>query len=191
MNNSAKEWSDIIGYEGRYEIRTTDTVPYAEVRNKITQKNKTISLYGHKGREYFAVFLYGNINGKIKGMHKTIHRLVAIQYIPNPYGKKVVNHKNGIKSDNRIRNLEWTSAYENYLHAKNNNLLDESEFKTGENNHGYKGAIEIYKDGKLIQTLKGMTALENFGLSSSKVYDCLRGQRKSHKGYIFKRVQII
>lgn len=186
--HNPEEWSDIIGYEGRYQIRTTDQMPYAEIRNKITQKIKISSLYGHKGREYFAVYLYSNINGKIKGKHKTIHRLVAIQYIPNPEGKEVVNHKNGIKADNRICNLEWNTPYENYQHAKNNNLLAESEFKNAENHPGFKGAIEIYKDDKYIQTLKGSNALKNFGLRHSKVYDCLCGTRKSHKGYTFKRI---
>ena len=186
--HNPKEWSDIIGYEDRYQIRIIDKIPYAEIRNKITQKIKISHLYGHKGRQYFAVFLYNGIKGKIKGKHKTIHRLVAIQYIPNPEGKAVVNHKNGIKIDNRICNLEWNTPDENYQHAKTNNLLAESEFKNAENNPGFKGAIEIYKDGEYIQTLKGANALKNMGFNSSHVYDCLNGVRKSHRGHTFKRI---
>lgn len=183
-----KEWSDIIGYEDRYQIRIIDKIPYAEIRNKITEKIKISRLYGHKGRQYFAVFLYNDINGKIKGKTKTIHRLVAIQYIPNPEGKEVVNHKNGIKIDNRICNLEWNTSDENYQHAKSNGLLAESEFKSGKNHPNFKGSIEIYKDGEYIQTLKGAKALKNSGFNSSRVYDCLRGIYKSHRGHTFKRI---
>lgn len=46
-----------------------------------------------------------------------IHRLVALHYLPNPYQHPVVNHLNGVKTDNRASNLEWCSHQENAHHA--------------------------------------------------------------------------
>lgn len=54
------------------------------------------------------------------GNRHLIHRLVAEMFIPNPEHLATVNHKNGNGLDNRVENLEWMSARDNCLHAKNN-----------------------------------------------------------------------
>ena len=109
--HNPKEWSDIEGHKGRYEIRMIDESPYVEVRSKT--KLKILKPYLDAG--YLCFSLY-RINGK-KCNRTPLHRIVAKQYIPNPQNKETVNHKNGIKTDNRIQNLEWNTSEENYKHA--------------------------------------------------------------------------
>jgi hypothetical protein len=69
-------------------------------------------------RGYERVALY--INGKAKNYR--VHRLVAEAYIPNLDNKPQVNHKNGVKTDNRVENLEWCTNAENQQHAWDNGL---------------------------------------------------------------------
>jgi len=72
-----------------------------------------------------------------------VHRLVAMEYIPNPLNLPQVNHKNGIKTDNHIENLEWCSAQENITLAIKTGLT----VNYGENNSNHiltnKQVLEI------------------------------------------------
>lgn len=81
-----------------------------------------------KGRGYHQIDLYKNRIVKQIG----IHRLVAQAFIPNPNNKPQVNHKDGIKINNHVSNLEWVSASENIQHAILNNLRDTPK---GENHY--------------------------------------------------------
>lgn len=57
-----------------------------------------------------------SVNGKVKRV--SLHRLVAIYFIPNPENKPQVNHKDGDKDNNNDWNLEWVTAAENLKHAR-------------------------------------------------------------------------
>lgn len=71
-------------------------------------------------------YSYPFVNLSSNGVRRTItnHRLVGLAFIPNPESLRDINHKNGIKQDNRVENLEWVSHSDNLKHAIANNLRD-------------------------------------------------------------------
>lgn len=56
-----------------------------------------------------------------KQTSKTVHRIIAETWIPNPYNLPYVNHINGNRSDNRVTNLEWASVSANNMNINKNN----------------------------------------------------------------------
>jgi hypothetical protein len=68
----------------------------------------------------------GYLMVNIKDLQKTksVHRLVADAFIPNVDNKPQINHINGIKSDNKVSNLEWVTNEENFNHALANGLRE-------------------------------------------------------------------
>lgn len=119
---------------------------------------------------------YEKITLTIDGVQiqKLIHRIVAELFIPKIKGKNQVNHKNGIKSDNRVENLEWCNNSENQIHAHlnglkpNGNTLWNGKFSKED----LKKITELDKSG-----LKRYLIAKEMKCSKSTISDILNGKR--------------
>ena len=128
MENLENEiWKDIVGYEGLFKVSSIGRVKGINRLVYVTKENgnhhyrlvkeriKTMSI-GNSG------YLYVKINNIEKRLFIS-HRLVAQAFIPNPENLPCINHKNGIKTDNRVENLEWISYKNNSRHAIDTGLF--------------------------------------------------------------------
>lgn len=102
-----EEWKPVVGYEGLYEVSSLGRVRSLDryVKNNYSywlRKGKVLSPEKNKDG-YLLVSLC--CNGK--RYLRTVHRLVAEAFIPNPDNLPEVNHINEDKSNNRVENLEW------------------------------------------------------------------------------------
>ena len=128
----------------------------------------------------------------LDGSQKTIrvHQLVAKTFIPNPENKPQINHKDGNKENNCISNLEWVTNAENIRHAYAMNLNPGSRYwegKRGKLHPNSKPVVMCDKEGNVIKRFESiMLAAEDVGVSFSHIAACVRGERKTCGGYIWK-----
>ena len=121
---------DIDNFRRKYAITANGEVwSYPKQRGRFIQRGKYLKQIIKK-HGYLTVCLAKNK----KHFYPTVHRLIATAFISNPTHLPQVNHKNGIKTDNRIENLEWCSPQSNIKHAFLNGLIisprGEKHYKT-------------------------------------------------------------
>lgn len=113
-----EEWKNLNSYEDTYEISS-----FGRLRSKTRKvkrgnhemiKNSKILSLNNNGTGYLQVHLYRD--GKREVV--TIHRLVALHFIPNDDPNKIeINHIDEDKSNNRVSNLEWCTKEYNANHG--------------------------------------------------------------------------
>ncbi|NCD07360.1 MAG: endonuclease [Spirochaetia bacterium] len=176
-------WKDIKGYEGLYQISNLGNVKslsrtIINYRGSYTSKEiimKTYFLGGYKR--------IGLLNNKIV-KRILIHRLVAEAFIPNPKNKRDINHINGIKSDNRVENLEWNTRSENVKHAYNIGLNPKLY---GKNNKHSKIVLQYSLENIFIKKYYSITeAGKENNICRTDISSVCSGRLKTAGGYKWK-----
>lgn len=180
----------IKGWEGLYEIdklgnvfSLPKTITYVDGRTFTYKYRSRKSVLSGPG--YFMILLS---NGGVQ-KYVYVHRLLALTFLGDPVGNRNhVNHKNGIKTDNRLENLEWVTRSENMQHRYD--VLKNKPAalgKLGALNCGSKAIIGTSMDGQ--GTTIEFAALQEAarsGFSAGNICMCISGQRKYHKGFTWR-----
>lgn len=148
-------WRDICGYNGKYqESNYGRTKSFCQGRVMILKPKI-------KDDGYLFVNLFKD--GKQKNFY--VHRLVALCFIPNPLGKPQVNHKDGIKFNCHVSNLEWVTHKENMSHAATTSLMENSEMRF--NAKLTNEQVMYIRDNP--EKLNCEQLAEKFGINGSKI----------------------
>lgn len=172
---SEEIWKDVVGFEGYYKVSNLGRVKsvdrYVNYKKgyslKALKKGQLLSpKISNKGYLHLTLMKDG------KNYYRSVHRIVAEAFIPNPKNLPFINHINENKVDDRVENLEWcTAKYNTEVY--------------------YKSRINVYQydlEGKLIKIWHSITeAAENINGDKTGIQHSCRTKRglKSYKGFIW------
>lgn len=178
-----ENWKDIENYKGLYQV--SDCGRIKSVERDVYHPNGTINRHIEEKILVPALNSTGYLNVVLckNGKRKTmkVHRLVAEAFIPNPENKPQVNHKNEIKIDNFVENLEWCdSKYNNSYGTKiERGIKNHRSYKLGDNpNAKPVFCVELNKKFDCAKS-----AEEELGILGSCVGKVCRGKQNTAGGF--------
>ena len=174
-------WKDIEGYEGIYEV--SDLGRVRSLPRMLTDSKgrrhpvpmKILKMHDRKG--YDSVTLQDMGRKTIM----SVHRLVAMAFIPNPDNLPVINHRDENPKNNQVSNLEWCDISYNTRYGTG---VERAQAK-----HVYhrKAVEQLTKDGQHVATFKGVKeAARATGADASVIVKVCKGRNETAGGYRWK-----
>lgn len=162
-------WKDIEGYEN-YQVSNMGRIKSLNYNH--TGEEKILKSYKMKGYLVICLFKHG------KSKWSTVHRLVAQAFIDNPNNLSQINHKNEIKDDNRVENLEWCDRKYNINYGTCIQRRKEKQSKI---------VYQYTLKGKLVREWPSTMEVEReLGYLQSNISKCCLGKYKTAYGYIWR-----
>lgn len=164
-------WKDVPGYEGLYQVSNLGRVkrPCKRLLKGSICKNG-----------YYRVTLWKN--GKMS--YKHIHRLVAMVFIPNPNNYPCINHKDEVRTNNNVDNLEWCS------YSYNNSYGNARDKFSKSYSRNHSRAVEMLSlSGEKIREFSSIKEAAIFvGGTSTSIDRAIAKTRKTAYGYIWNLI---
>lgn len=174
-------WKGIPGYDGYYEVSDSGLIrslrQFWADRNNNLLSNKILRPKFDKDC-YLSV---GLMNSKMETKTKRVSHLVAKVFVPNPEGKPIVDHINGVRWDNRAVNLRWVTQSENI----------QASYDMGRKVKAGRTIDQFDLNGNFIKRYRVMRDVEKDGFNSKAVNRVVLGQRNHYKKYLWKMAESV
>lgn len=172
-SNNGEQWRDIPGTNGSYEVSD-----FGRVRRKIAMGRwKAGGFLSPRYHRQGYIEIKFNLNGASKQI--LAHRLVMMAFVGNPPAGMETNHINGIKDDNRLKNLEYVTPKENTQHAITHLNRTGPRGELNGNSKLTKGDVLTIR--KLLdEGIPTTDIAQQYGLSRTHVYHIRKGKVWGH-----------
>lgn len=178
-------WISAVGFEG-YEVSSHGNIRSVD-RVETNSLGKTRRLKGREIKQQISSSGYANVY--LRGATIRAHRLIAASFLGDCVGREV-NHKNGVRSDNRIENLEICTRSENQTHAcrvLGNKPFQPCKGKFGADHHRSKPVAAVHMTTKVERVFAGIHEAQRLtGLDKSNISAACRGKQKTCGGYAWR-----
>ncbi len=145
-------WKPIPNTNGEYEASDTGLIRSVKAGKPPRVLEMRFGSLASGGSKYYRVCM--SIKGKV--IQNSVHRLVAMTWLPNPFNLPQVNHKDGDPRNNCVDNLEWVTALQNIAHAVKNGFI-----KRGE-----RSPIAKFSDAKIAEVRAFIAANPHISLAA-------------------------
>lgn len=173
-------WRHVDGYEGKYSVSNL-----GRMRNNIT---KAVMGCHITKQGYVTVKL--RINDKAKRYF--VHRLVGMAFIDNPNEYPCINHKDEVKTNNEVSNLEWCTYHYNCLYGTRIQRITELIDYSSVAEKNSKPIVQLTKDGQVVKQWPSITeCFKTTGYDKSNITKCCRGKAKTAYGYKWEYKEIV
>lgn len=175
MRMKSEIWIPVLGFENMYQVSNYGKVKSLE-REIDNKWGKTHLLKGRilKPQIDKYGYLYVNLYKDKKNYHKTIHRLVATAFIPNPDNLPCVNHRDENPKNNFVENLEWCDNAYNLNYGGRKERAAKSRLKP---------VYQYDLEGNLV---KKWNSLKEIPYNNGNISMCCNGKIKTAYGFLWR-----
>ncbi len=158
----------VVGYEGLYAVSDEgDVFRVAPGRGAVPGRKLALWIGITHGYQKVTLFRQGARSDKV------VHRLVAEAFLENPHCYDQINHLDGVKTNNRVENLQWCTCEQNLIHA----------FETGLTTKIRRNIVATHLTTGEQLRFSSMGEAARYGFLLPSISSCCNGKRKTHKGY--------